>query len=305
MNIIALFTELIPCLFIGYLLGRFNEGLSIIISRPLIRFGMPISIMGLLLRAGIEFRLIQAGFIALIVIILSVIIYTRITKFSEHLESNSLLLGSIFGNTGYIGIPISIALLPSECIKYSVGFDIGATLIIWSLGPSILSQNNYQFKYLKDSIKQLTKSPAFCGLLGAIFIQLTPFSNQISLILWIPSRIIISLAIVVAGIRIGSTNTRGSKSIKTRFINIKNSFFSKLIYFPIITILISSIIKIPNLMTKALVLQSATPTAISILLLSEANSRKDHEKVSDLFIFTTTASILTIPMWSLILNHKI
>ena len=68
MEIIYLLAELIPCLLIGYSLGRFKEDLSLTISRPLISFGIPTSMMGILLKSGIELPLIESAALALVAI---------------------------------------------------------------------------------------------------------------------------------------------------------------------------------------------------------------------------------------------
>ena len=68
MEIIFLLVELIQCLLIGYLLGRFKKDLSLTISRPLISYGIPISLMGILLKSGLELALIESAALALVAI---------------------------------------------------------------------------------------------------------------------------------------------------------------------------------------------------------------------------------------------
>tara|TARA_B100000700_G_scaffold325819_1_gene435617 strand:+ start:4312 stop:4518 length:207 start_codon:yes stop_codon:yes gene_type:complete len=66
-------------------------------------------------------------------------------------------------------------------------------------------------------------------------------------------------------------------------------------------LILSSIIRLPNFMRDALVLQAAAPKAISVLLISQANSR-DEEEVSSLVVFSTITSLITIPAWLMILR---
>ena len=54
-------------------------------------------------------------------------------------------------------------------------------------------------------------------------------------------------------------------------------------------------------MRNALVLQAATPTAISVLLLAESRDQ-DHNIVSILILFSTIIAILTIMIWFLLLQ---
>ena len=47
-------------------------------------------------------------------------------------------------------------------------------------------------------------SPATRGLLAALIVKATPWSNAIASALWLPSRMVIVLALVVVGMRLGS-----------------------------------------------------------------------------------------------------
>ena len=108
MEIIYLLAEIIPCLLIGYLLGRFKENLSLTISRPLINYGIPISLMGLLLKSGLEVPLIESAVLALVAIGFLMTLLNRLPGIKNFIPNRTLQLGSAFGNTGYFGIPVSL-----------------------------------------------------------------------------------------------------------------------------------------------------------------------------------------------------
>tara|TARA_Y100001968_G_scaffold249897_1_gene234839 strand:+ start:485 stop:718 length:234 start_codon:yes stop_codon:yes gene_type:complete len=75
----------------------------------------------------------------------------------------------------------------------------------------------------------------------------------------------------------------------------------KLIGLTIVMLTISSIIRLPNALRDALVLQVAAPKAISVLLISQAASR-DEEEATSLVVFNTFSALITIPAWFLILR---
>ncbi len=304
MRIIHLLTELIPCLTIGYLFGKYKADLSLIVSRPLIKYGIPISIMGLLLKTGFNLQLIESAAIALVAIGLLMAILSCIPKLKNLIYSKTLVLGSGFGNTGYFGIPVSIALLPNEALSYSIGFDIGATLVIWSLGPFLLKSSSKQLKEGEGCIRFLRfllKSPAIKGLIGFTIVQLTPWNDLITSALWIPSKIIIVLALVIVGMNLGWIEKLNFSTIVSRIVFLRTSLFIKLIGLPSLMVMLCYLLSIPNIMRNALVLQAATPTAISILLISQAYLQ-DEENAASLVVISTIFSLGTIPIWSLILN---
>ena len=304
MEIILLLAELIPCLLIGYLLGRFKENLSLTISRPLISYGIPIGLTGILLKSGLELPLIESAALALVAIGILMTILNRLPHVKNLVPNRTLQLGSAFGNTGYFGIPVSLALLPDHALIYSIGFDIGATLVIWSLGPilltvpsKVLSSN----RYWKNFINGLFSSPAVKGLIGALIIHSSPWDEQITDLLWIPSRVVIVLALVIVGMRLSWLRKANLSRIKIQIISIKNPLIMKLAGLPVIMLIISSAIRLPRVMREALVLQAAAPTAISILLISQAASR-DEKEATSLVVFSTIIALISIPAWLFILR---
>ena len=304
MEIILLLSELIPCLLIGYLLGRFKENLSLTISRPLISYGIPISLMGILLKSGLELALIESAALALVAMGFLMTILNRLPSVNNLIQNRTLQLGSAFGNTGYFGIPVSLALLPDHVLIYSIGFDLGATLVIWSLGPILLTDPSKVLssnRYWKNFIKGIFSSPAVKGLIGALIIHSSPWDEQITDLLWIPSRVVIVLALVIVGMRLSWLRKANLSRIKNQITSIKNALIMKLVGLPVIMLIISSAIRLPSVMREALVLQAAAPTAISILLISQAASR-DEKEATSLVVFSTIIALISIPAWLLILR---
>ncbi len=304
MEIIYLLAELIPCLTIGYLIGRFKEDLSLSIARPLINYGIPLSLMGILLKAGLKPQLMEAAATALVAIGILMAIINCLPLFRKYISNPTLILGCSFGNTGYFGIPVSLALLPNQALIYSIGFDIGATLVIWSIGPIVLNYDSKNIKspiLWKNFIKAISKSPAIKGLIGALLIHLSPWDEEITSYLWIPSRIVIVLALVVVGIRLGWIRKSKLSRIKYQILSIKNAMIMKLIGMPLVMLIICIISKAPHNMRNALVLQAAAPTAISVLLISKAFS-KNEEKATYLVAYSSLTALITIPIWSKILG---
>ena len=219
-------------------------------------------------------------------------------------RNRTLQLGSAFGNTGYFGIPVSLALLPDHALIYSIGFDLGATLVIWSLGPILLTDPSKVLisnRYWKNFIKGIFSSPAVKGLIGALIIHSSLWDEQITDLLWIPSRVVIVLALVIVGMRLSWLTKANLSRIKNQITSIKNALIMKLVGLPVIMLIISSAIRLPSVMREALVLQAAAPTAISILLISQAASR-DEKEATSLVVFSTITALISIPAWLLILR---
>ena len=119
-------------------MGKKNPKISKYIARPLIRFGIPLSVMGILLKEGIDINLIKSAFLAFSVIGFLITLINTIPILKKKLPNYTLQLASLIGNTSFLGIPIALALLPSTTINFTIGYDLGTTLFAWIFGPLFL-----------------------------------------------------------------------------------------------------------------------------------------------------------------------
>ena len=104
----------------------------------------------------------------------------------DYIHNKSLILGSGFGNTGYFGIPVSLALLPNHSLVYSMGFDIGATLVVWVVGPMMFSNSPKGLirpRYWSKIIKAIFLSPANKRLVAALISQSSTWDENITSLL--------------------------------------------------------------------------------------------------------------------------
>ncbi|MDP6834062.1 MAG: permease, partial [Prochlorococcaceae cyanobacterium ETNP1_MAG_9] len=176
------------------------------IVMAVINFGVPISVMGLLLQAGLDWSLLEAAFLAVLAIGVMILLLRTIPKVKQLMSRPTLQLASSFGNTGYFGIPVALALLPSKALTMSIGYDLGATLLIWSLGPPFWAERVKNAAPLSPSVltQALLANPAAKGLIGALIVQLTPWEQEIAIALWGPSKCVTIFGLLVVGMRIGS-----------------------------------------------------------------------------------------------------
>jgi len=304
MAISRLLLELISCLFIGYNLGKKYPDYSSEISSPLIAYGIPLSLTGLLLKIGLNSNLLNGMLMSLLVISILMLISLVIIKVTNKSLNRCLFLGSFFGNSGYIGIPIALSLLPNDFLSLSMGYDLGATLLVWLLGPYLLTDTfkcTSAISSFYDFSSVLFSSPAVKGLLATLIILLTPWSYQIGYLLWFPSRVIIILAIVIVGMRLSFLSSSNKSFFVTILPSLKVSLILKLFALPALMWTLCDALNFSSLSRSALVLQAGTPTAISVALLAEA-SNYEKESASSLVFSSTIISLITIPFWALILN---
>ena len=207
-SILRFLLELVPSLLIGFWAGRRHETLSTRLAAPLVRFGVPISVMGLLLKGGLSGDMLQAAGLAVFAMGLVLLGAARLPGLAE-LASPTLRLGSCTGNTAYFGVPLALAFLPDEALPISIGYDLGATLLVWSLGPLLIGGQVDGPQRLRGLLSSVAGSPATRGLIGALLVQATPWSASVADALWWPSRCVIVLALMVVGHAPGQHSSPG------------------------------------------------------------------------------------------------
>tara|TARA_B100001109_G_C18829435_1_gene458732 strand:- start:217 stop:1002 length:786 start_codon:yes stop_codon:yes gene_type:complete len=258
--------------------------------------------MGLLLKEGIDINLIKSAILAFSIIGLLIILINTFPIFKNRLPNYTMQLASLIGNTSFLGIPIAIALLPSSTINFTIGFDLGTTLFAWIFGPFFLqekSQNN-NIPDIKGLLNALINSPASRGIIGVLLTYLFQIDEILGNYLWIPARIVIALAIIVVGARLGIiTNQKGN--FFDSYEEIKYSILLKLFILPLIIFLISKFLNFDYYQSSAVILQAGTPTAISTILMAEAYNVKQRI-ASKILLITTLISIVTIPLLKILIN---
>ena len=289
---------------LGFFIGKVKPFASEKISIYLIKYGIPISVTGLLVKAGINIDLINSALLAFITITLLIILINFIPVFKNIFPNFSLQLAGLIGNTSFLGIPIAIALLPTDTINHTIGFDLGTTLFSWIFGPYLLqkSNNSYSLMNIKKLLIFIFSSPASRGIVGALIIYLFSLENLVEEFLWIPTRLVIYLAIIVVGSRLGIiTNKKKKTSFQFRE-NIQYAIILKLLVLPLIIYLICCLFNFQQIETTALVLQAGTPTAISTILLAEAYNI--YRELAAKALFTSTIiSVATIPIIFLFISY--
>jgi len=258
--------------------------------------------MGLLLKEGIDINLIKSAFLAFSLIGFLIVLINIVPIFKNRLPNYTLQLAGLIGNTSFLGIPIAIALLPSTTINFTIGFDLGTTLFAWIFGPFFLKEKtqNKNFPNIEGLLNALINSPASRGIIAVLVAYLFQINDILGNYLWIPARVVIALAIIIVGTRLGIiTNQKGRIFDLNK--EIKFSILLKLLILPFIVFLVSKLLNFDFYQSSAVILQAGTPTAISTILMAEAYDVK--QKIASKILFTTTLfSIATIPFLKIIVN---
>lgn len=288
-------SELIPALLLGLLLGHRFPSLPSRLAAPLVGWGIPITLVGLLLRSGLGGGLLVAGAAAGLINGIGLLLLLGVAPLRRALANGGLQLGSVVGNTGYFGIPVALAFLPPQALGYSITYDLVGTLITWSLGPLLVGGLGVTPSRL---LSIFLGSPALKGLAIAMAIHLTPWGGAVAALLWIPSRLVLLLALAVVGMRLGVMLRRpeGAAIRPGEGRPLATALVFKLLVLPLVALVVGELLRLPELVRQAVVLQAAAPTAISALLIAEAVDRH-QERTAHLVLWSTLLALMSVPLW--------
>jgi predicted permease len=194
----------------------------------------------------------------------------------------------IYSNCGFIGIPLVNGVFGSEGVFYLTAYMTMFNLFVWTHGVIAMTGK----KDLKTIAKALLSPSVIATLSGFLF-----FLLRIS----IPKILLDSMnylgsmntpmAMLVAGATIAQTNmVKLLKKGRIYYVS-----FLKLLFVPIMMLLIYNLFDIPKIVLLTSILATACPTAVTINLFS-LRYEKNYFYASELFAVTTILSVLTIPL---------
>ncbi|MEY3963833.1 MAG: hypothetical protein RLZZ106_1088, partial [Cyanobacteriota bacterium] len=258
--------------------------------------GVPISLVGLLLKGGFHSGNLQAALFSL-ALCGGGLLLTQHPCSQRHLPQRSLQLGAVVGNTAYFGLPVALALLPPEALSFSITYDLVGTLVTWSLGPLLLNGERARPWQL---LQQLLGTPVVQALLVAVPLLLSPWQEPIAAALWWPARLVLWLMLLLVGMRLGLL--LGQRIEPT---GLRPALLIKLLGLPAVAFLSTQALGWTPLLRDALVLQAAAPTAMSVLLLAEASPQQSRESLpaAQLVLWSTLLSLISVPLWAWLLNQ--
>jgi predicted permease len=284
---------LIPSLALGLLLGLRFPQLPARLAAPLVRWGVPLSLVGLLLRSGMGRELLVAGGMAALVNVAGLLLLLGWAPLRRSIPHGGLQLGAVVGNTGYFGIPVAVALLPPGSLGFSISYDLVGTLITWSVGPLLVQGLAFD---ARRALAVLWRSPACKGLAIALLLHLSPWGNELGRWLWWPSQLLLLVALSVVGMRLGVSLGLGVPLAPGEVGPLGWALAFKLLAMPLLMLALTRLVPLPLAVRDAVVLQAAAPTAVSALLLAEAAGR-DADRTAHLVLATTLLALVTVPLW--------
>ncbi|WP_196593614.1 AEC family transporter [Pectinatus sottacetonis] len=207
-------------------------------------------------------------------------------------------------NSVFVGIPVTVALFGQAALPYALLFFFANTTLFWTLGNALIqsdaNKKNYWRNYLTiDTMKKIFSIP-ICGFLLSLLLILLDI--KLPSFIMDTTKYLGSMTTPVALIFIGAT-LQSMNFAKLKFNRDLNGvLIGRFIITPLVTYIVASQFSIPSLMFKDFVIMSSLPAMIQTVLLSSLY-KADVEYATVIVSVTTIASIITIPIYMVILSY--
>lgn len=223
---------------------------------------------------------------------------TRLVGISDQ-RANELAIIAVHGNTGYIGVPLSVVLLGAKGTLFAVAFDMGIGVSLWTISVMVLQK---QGSFSLRALKPMLNAPLIATLIGGCFFMFNwKIPNNLLQLFQHLGALATPLALIYIGFFIPPLF---KKRNSIAFFNLSIAIGIKLLVIPFITALILSYTNFQKEMTQAILLMSTMPTGAMIPILFE-QYQADEELGASATIYATILSLLTVPAMFYIGNWMI
>lgn len=291
-NQVLILTILIVVGFYGKKKGYINDKVNKGISDILINITSPcLIIMSFNFKFSYE-MLINIGKVMLcsvgIHIILLILGRVIFIKYKEEDKNNILRFLILFSNCGFIGYPVLQGVYGNKAILYASIFSIPYNILLWTYGIGLFCKDKNSIN-LKKQMLNPSLIAIFIGIILFMFSIKLPYS--ISRSVEIMGNMTAPMAMMITGAALAN-------------INIKDIFFAKDTYYPvvlrliIIPLLIYCILRAVNIdkfIMEVCVVLEAMPVASLTVVFAEGY-KGDVDFAAKCTFLSTILSILTIPI---------
>jgi predicted permease len=321
LSLTRLYIPLIFCVGLGVGLGyALPPQVPEFLGKALFWFGVPFSIFVFLRQTDLSDSIWLAPIVAWVAMLLGVAlawmwirwrIWQGRSPTSSELPSipdavqgwskpsqGSFLLTSMLGNTGYLGYPVALALVGPQYFAWAVFYDtIGSTLGAYGLGVMLAAYFGMGKPNLGRVVGAIAKNPALLGFGLGIWAQSWEFPTLVETTLKSAGWLMITLALMLLGMRLGQL--RGWHRIPTVTV----SLLIKMLIVPLVIGVGLFALGLDAPAQLILVLQAAMPPAFATLIISEAFDLDRKLTVTSLAM-GSGGLLLTIPLWLLLFGHS-
>ena len=205
-------------------------------------------------------------------------------------------LATTFGNVGFIGIPMLLALFGQKVMMYVAVFTVVDQILIWTYGFALSYPEGTKFRLEAKALKKMFNPPLVSVLLALIFVLLDirpfPVMNDAFMTLAAAST---PLPFIYLGGMVALSDMKKSLRHYEFYIGIA----IKMIIIPIAAFLVLRALGVHNELAMTTTIIIALPSLAIAPMLARTNG-SDEEYATAVVVITTLSSLVTLSIVSYI-----
>jgi malate permease and related proteins len=299
-NLLELYVKLVGLVLVGFILGRkLPQTVPTHLGQGLFWVGVPISIVAFLRKADLSGQIWIAPAIAYLAILLGGFLawwgmkgQAYLTKNTHHKSTQgSLFLAAMVGNTGYLGFPITLALVGQEYFAWALFYDmLGTVFGAYGLGIILAAHFGGQVRNYRQITQSIVINPALWSFAFGLLFRNVNIPNFWELGLQTLAWIVVALTLVLIGMRLSQLNS---------WHRLPQAGISLSIKMVVVPLIIGSLLPLFGLTgepARVIVLQMAMPPAFATLVIAET-FHLDRDLAVTCLAVGSMVLLVTLPIW--------
>lgn len=226
--------------------------------------------------------------LSLVIHILGALLSRLLIRDPDSKRTPTLRFAATFSNCGFMGYPLMTALLGTIGVFYGSAYVVVFNILSWTWGVYLMTGDRKQL-----SLRPILLNP---GVLG-VLIALTLYLLRITLpeIILTPITYFSQLNTPVPMLILGYQLSHADFRTAFRGISSWMTLLLRLIFMPLLTIVLCLVLHVNTPVAMALIIAAATPPA-ALLSLFSAKFDTDSALASSVVSVQTALSVLTMPV---------
>ncbi|HEY9809978.1 MAG TPA: AEC family transporter [Halomicronema sp.] len=295
---------------LGLIMGwKMPPNTSVLLGKFLFWVGVPVSVVAFLRHADLSGAIWLSPVVAWVAILLGLglgifwlkieankvyknpAIPTFFVSPPSRLSQGSFLLAAMVGNTGYVGYPVTLALVDQKYFAWALFYDLLGTMFgAYGLGVMIAASYGNGIKNPLSLGLEMFQNPTLWSFGFGLFFREVPLPDFGEEILQFFAWFFVALSLVLIGMRLSQLSSW--RSFQPACV----SLFIKMLFVPLILGLAISFLGITGPPLLVIILQMGMPPAFATIVLAETY-KLDRELTVTSLAMGSVALLFTLPMW--------
>lgn len=293
--------SLVAIVGVGWLLRRLGV-LSAQDARPInnviIYAGLPAMIFRAVHNASLDRQLVGIAAIAWVcfIAVAALAWFTCRALKLPRLVCGGFILAAALGNTGYIGYPVSQAVLGETGLVHAIFFDVfGTVAALLFVGLFIAEKYGSSGERPINPIREALAFPAVIALFAGLLLQQVAVPTLVSGAIDSLATLVVPLIMISVGIslRLGT--------LREHAFTLSVLALLRLAVSPAVAWGVGSLVLKDPAALRLVVLEAGVPSMMLTLVIG-ARFRLDTDFIASAILVTTVASIATIPLWQVLVS---